>query len=247
MEIHRAIPYIVHQNKNQIPSVLKQFLKCCAVASCLIFLAIPQKASSQTIKLLAGNTLNGAVTGVSLGGAVMGLQNSDDFAPARVGVGAGTLFGIGVGFYDVSQVAKGEQFYISGTFNDGTNTSIIVLLDTFYGAAAGAIVASSITLIANKPIVDALQYGSSAGAWVGFGFGLIDAFALSKGPGDYTATASTSYKANAEGLLSYTSKKENFGIGLVNPSLTSVTTLKYDTYTKSTAFNLELLNVSLSF
>lgn len=226
---------------------MKNLLKTCAVICCLLFLATPQKASSQTIKLLAGNTLNGAVTGVSLGGAVMGLQNSDDFAPARVGVGAGTLFGIGVGFYDVSQVAKGEQFYISGTFNDGTNTSIIVLLDTFYGAAAGAVVASSITLIANKPIVDALQYGSSAGAWVGFGFGLIDAFALSKGPGDYTTTASATSASEAGGLLSYSSNNNNFGVGLVNPSLTSVTTLSSTDISRKTAFNLEVLNLRLNF
>lgn len=222
-------------------------MKASAIIFCLLFFTIPKKASTQTIKLLAGNTLNGAMTGVSLGGAVMGLQNSDDFAPARIGVGAGTLFGIGVGFYDVSQVAKGEQFYISGTFNDGTNTSIIVLLDTFYGAAAGAIVASSITLIANKPIVDALQYGSSAGAWVGFGFGLVDAFALAKGPGDYTASVAGTSGNEAAGLLSYSSKNNTLGIGLVNPSLTSVTNLKRTEISKRTAFNLELVNLSLNF
>ncbi|HKL18409.1 MAG TPA: hypothetical protein VJ905_05550 [Halalkalibaculum sp.] len=226
---------------------MTKFLKICAAVCCLLFLGIPNNASSQTIKLLAGNTLNGAVTGVSLGGAVMGLQNSDDFAPVRVGVGAGTLFGIGVGFYDVSQVAKGEQFYISGTFNDGTNTSIIVLLDTFYGAAAGAIVASSITLIANKPIVDALQYGSSAGAWVGFGFGLIDAFALSKGPGDYSAGTAGASVNSADGLVNYSSKENKLGIGLVNPSITSFTTLKSNKITRRTAFNLELVNLSLNF
>lgn len=203
-------------------------------------------ASSQTIKLLAGNTFNGAATGVGLGGAVMGLQNSDDFAPLRVGVGAGTLFGIGVGFYDISQVAKGEQFYISGTFNDGTNTSIIVLLDTFYGAAAGAIVASSITLIANEPIVNALQYGSSAGAWVGFGFGLIDAFALLKGPGDFTASASANVNT-AEGLISYSNADNKFGVGLINPSVTSFTTLNSSSLQRSTAFNLQLLNLNVNF
>lgn len=225
---------------------MKKYLKICTAITCLLLFGISDKASSQTIKLLAGNTLNGAVTGVGLGGAVMGLQNSDDFAPVRVGLGAGTLFGIGVGFYDVSQVAKGEQFYISGTFNDGTNTSIIVLLDTFYGAGAGAVVASSITLIANKPVVDALQYGSSAGAWVGFGFGLIDAFALSKGPGDYSAGTAGTIN-NAQGIVNFTSKENRLGIGLVNPSLASFTTLKSKEITRRTTFNLELLNLSLNF
>lgn len=225
---------------------MKNYLKICLAAIFILLFGIANIASSQTIKLLAGNTLNGAVTGVGLGGAVMGLQNSDDFAPARIGVGAGTLFGIGVGFYDVTQVAKGEQFYISGTFNDGTNTSIIILLDTFYGAAAGAVIASSITLIGNKPIVDALQYGSSAGAWVGFGFGLIDAFALSRGPGDFTAS---SYEddSHSNGLLTYTSKNTNVGIGLINPSIASFKTLGEKTVTRNTTFNMQIVNLSVNF
>lgn len=223
---------------------MKKYFQIFPAIIFILILGFTEPASSQTIKLLAGNTLNGAVTGVGLGGAVMGLQNSDDFAPLRAGLGAGTLFGIGVGFYDVSQVAKGEQFYISGTFNDGTNTSIIVLLDTFYGAAAGAIIASSITLIANEPIVDALQYGSSAGAWVGFGFGLIDAFALSRGPGEYTAAGNVN---EAEGMLSYSGKNNKVGIGLINPSISSFTKLESNTLKRSTAFNLQLINLNLNF
>lgn len=226
--------------------VVKKYLKTCIclVTIGLFALGISSPATSQTINLLAGNTLNGAVTGVGLGGAVMGLQNSDDFAPVRMGLGAGTLFGIGVGFYDVSRVAKGEQFYISGTFNDGTNTSIIVLLDTFYGAAAGAIVASSITLIANEPVVDALQYGSSAGAWIGFGFGLIDAFALARGPGDFAA-GGTAYK-QAEGMINFTGKNKNFGIGLINPSITSFTNIETDKIEQSTALSVELVNFNIN-
>lgn len=225
---------------------MKKYFRIFLAITFILLLGSANQASSQTIKLLAGNTLNSAFTGVGLGGAVMGLQNSDDFAPLRVGLGAGTLFGIGVGFYDVSQVAKGEQFYITGTFNDGTNTSIIILLDTFYGAAAGAIIASSITLIANEPIVDALQYGSSTGAWVGFGFGLIDAFALSKGPGDYTA-AVTAGANSAEGMISYSGKNKNMEIGLINPSITSFTTLNSNTLERNTAFNLQLINLNLNF
>lgn len=247
MEIYTPIDYINERNNSiKYLDALKKILNICTVITCLLLFGMPNNASSQTIKLLAGNTLNGAVTGVGLGGAVMGLQNSDDFAPVRVGLGAGTLFGVGVGFYDVSQVAKGEQFYISGTFNDGTNTSIIVLLDTFYGAAAGAVVASSITLIANKPIVDALQYGASAGAWVGFGFGLIDAFALAKGPGDYTA-GTAGANNNTQGIINYSSKKNKLGVGLVNPSLTSFTTLQSNEIANKTTLNLELVNLSLNF
>lgn len=224
---------------------MQKYLKICLSAICLLTLVIANRASSQTIKLLGGNTLNGAVTGVALGGSVMGLQNSDDLAPVRIGLGAGTLFGIGVGFYDVSKVSKGEQFYISGTFNDGTNTSIIVLLDTFYGAAAGAIIASSVTLITNKSIVDALQYGSSAGAWAGFGFGLIDAFALAKGPGDFSASANSVNEA--DGMLLLTGKNQKINVGLINPSLFSYNKVYQQSLQKRTAFNMQLVNLNINF
>lgn len=225
--------------------MLHNHLKIFLTAICFLSLALTKQASSQTIKLLGGNTLNGAVTGVALGGSVMGLQNSDDFAPLRIGLGAGTLFGIGVGFHDISQVGKGEQFYISGTFNDGTNTSIIVLLDTFYGAAAGAVIASSITLITNKPIVDALQYGSSAGAWAGFGFGLIDAFALAQGPGDFSAGASKLQEA--DGLVHISGKKERLNVGLVNPALFSYNTFQDRALKNRTTFNMQVFNLNLNF
>lgn len=224
---------------------LKKYIYVVAAICILLASGYTNKGSAQTIKILAGSTLNGAINGVGLGGAVMGLQNSDDFAPVRIGLGAGTLFGIGTGFYDVSQVSKGEQFYISGTFNDGTNTSIIVLLDTFYGAAAGAIIGSSITLIANKPVVDALQYGSSAGAWVGFGFGLIDAFALSKGPGDFSASSTANHET--EGMINYTSKDKSVGIGLINPSVASFTRLETKRLERTVGFNMELVNLNFRF
>ena len=67
---------------------------------------------------------------------------------------------------------------VSGIFNDGRNSTIIVLLDTFYGAAAGAVVATSVMLVANEPLVQGLQYGAGAGAIAGFGFGLFDTFVL---------------------------------------------------------------------
>src|SRR5699024_12196882 len=81
-----------------------------------------------------------------LGGATMALQNSDDFAPLRVGVGVGTLYGIGLGIIDISRISKAQKFYLSGAFNDATNSAVIPLLDTLYGAAGGALIASSVAL-----------------------------------------------------------------------------------------------------
>ncbi|MEX0857288.1 MAG: hypothetical protein WD016_04035, partial [Balneolaceae bacterium] len=68
-----------------------------AVFSLLLLFSFQQKAHSQTIELLAGNTLNGAMNGTLLGGATMAVTNNTDFAPLRVGVGLGTLYGIGMG------------------------------------------------------------------------------------------------------------------------------------------------------
>lgn len=175
-------------------------------------------SGAQTIELVAGNTLNGAMNGVVLGGATMALNNSDNFRPVEVGLGAGTLYGLGVGVYDVSQVDAGQQFYISGTFNDGTNSSIIVLLDTFYGAAGGALVATSVSLIIREPILNALQYGSGIGAWAGFGFGLLDAFMLSKGP-NYSQARIATDNTGVSGMVTYTNASESLAVGLLNPAI----------------------------
>ena len=148
----------------------------------------------------------------------MALQNSDDFRPVEVGLGAGILYGLGVGIYDVSRVDAGQQFYISGTFNDGTNTSILVLLDTFYGAAAGALVASSVALITQGSFVEALQYGSGAGAWAGFGFGLIDAFMLAEGP-NFSQGAGLGTPTEVSGLMTYSNASRSLEVGMISPSL----------------------------
>lgn len=201
---------------------------------------------AQSIDLLGGSTLNGAMNGVLLGGATMALENSNDFRPVEVGLGAGTLYGIGLGAYDMSQIDKGEQFYISGTFNDGTNSSILVLLDTIYGAAGGMVIGTSITLIAQEPIEIGLQYGAGAGAWVGFGFGLIDAFALSEKPANLQAS-SESPNQSVGGILTYRNAKESVEIGMVNPQIIEQKQLSSKQFQKSynTALNLVELQVNL--
>ena len=208
---------------------------------------MPREASSQQIELLASNTVNGAATGLGLGAATLGLQNSADYQdPLRIGLGFGTLFGIGVGVYDITRSEKGMDYYVSATFNDGRNSSVIVLLDTFYGAAAGAVVASAVTLILNEPVKYGLQYGASAGAWVGFGFGLVDAFMLAKQPGQMVATSTTAHRpSQAPGMLSLRTGGD-IDIGLINPSTTSVRHIESGTLQNRRAFRLDLLNVSVS-
>lgn len=205
----------------------------------------PQRSDAQTIEILAGNTLNGAVNGTLLGGATMGLTNDSDFAPLRVGVGLGTLYGIGVGTYDVVD-SGGRELVVSGMFNDGNNTSVIVLLDTFYGAAAGAIVVTSVMLVANEPLLDGLQYGSSIGAWAGFGFGLFDAFLLSERitPGSVASHLKTSNTASGLVAINLDQQKS---IGLLSPSLTNTLQSGGNGFKQQIKPAVDVLNLKLSF
>lgn len=197
------------------------------------------------MKLLAGNTLNGAMNGVLLGGATMALQNSDDFGPVRVGLGSGTLYGIGMGINDISQTSKGQQFYISGTFNDGTNTSILLLLDTIYGAAGGAVIASSISLIFQKPLAQALQYGTGTGAWIGFGFGIMDAFVFAEGPDFSKQSLSRSY-SEVSGLLTYSNASQSVKVGMLSPEIIAQKKLTNNFFATSYKPSLNVLELKIN-
>jgi hypothetical protein len=173
-------------------------------------------AQSYTIEILGGNVLNGVLTGAALGGATMAITDNADLAPIRVGVGAGILYGIGVGVFDVSK-AEGQKLLVQGSFNNGHNSAIIVLLDTGYGAAAGGIIATSAMLVANKPLLDGLQYGVAIGAYAGFGFGIFDAFVLSsRGP---APVASLHKKPDVQGLMTMSNSTQNVQLGFLSPAL----------------------------
>lgn len=193
----------------------------------LLTVTVSEKSSAQTGQLLGGNVLNGALTGTALGAATMGLQNSSDFTPLRIGLGSGILAGAGVAVYDIVTLPQGQEFFISGIFNDGNNSSVIVLLDTFYGAAGGAILGSAVMLIGNKPIVDGIQYGSSIGAWAGFGLGLFDSFFYAERNSDFVS----SNLINRSSLIEV--DRERFSVGMISPDIISKKTLnreqlKYD-------------------
>jgi len=164
------------------------------------------QSKAQSLELIGGNIVNGAVTGTILGTAVMGLQNSNNFAPFRVGLGAGILGGSGLAIYDVATLPRGQQFYKSGVFNDANNSSVIVLLDTIYGAGLGAALGSAIMLIGNESIVDGLQYGASVGSWAGFGFGIVDSFLLAEHNRDFVSNGLIS----GSGLFKLSQNNTNF-------------------------------------
>jgi len=219
--------------------------KVSIIFTALLFLSINtfSTTQAQTVELLAGNTLNGAVQGTLLGGASMALSNSNDFAALRVGVGLGTLYGIGMGAYDIS-TSGGREVLVSGLFNDGNNSSIIVLLDTFYGAALGSIVVVAVTLVANEPITTGLQYGAGIGAWSGFGFGIFDAFVLA----DRTTSpiAMTNRNNSASGLVGI-SFENNASIGFVNPTLIQTSQFSTIGLTQSIKPAVEMVNLKFNF
>ncbi len=212
----------------------------------ILFLSVTplSQVKAQTVELVAGNVLNGAIQGTLLGGASMALTNNTDFAYLRVGIGLGTLYGIGVAAYDLSY-SGGREILVSGLFNDATNSSAIVLLDTFYGAALGSVIVTSVMLVANEPIVQGLQYGAGIGAWVGFGFGLFDAYALSQRSSS-PLIPSASETTSASGLVGM-SFDNGASLGFINPSLSRTLISSEQGPEVRIATKVELLNLRINF
>ncbi len=209
------------------------------VSALLVFNQEHTKA--QTTDLLGFNILNGAVTGSIAGLATMGLKNSNDFAPLRVGLGAGILTGAAIAAYDLSTLPAGQEFLLRGTFNDGNNTSIIILMDTLYGIAGGSVLGTAIMLIQNEPLVKGLQYGGSIGAFTGMGFGLIDAFFLAEGNRDFIAQSLLSRSSIFE--ISQT----NHTIGFLQPKLISYNDLSGSVPTLEIEPALGIINFKSTF
>lgn len=185
----------------------------------VLVLLIHTLAHSQSIKVVAGSTLAGAANGALIGLGVIGLQNDADLTPLRVGVGVGTLYGIGMGIYDVAEMGTGSDFYqVEGVFNTADYSSIIVLLDTFYGGVAGSIVGVAISLIVDSPLREGIRVGGGIGVIGGFGFGLIDALSLSHRSGTFDPNLASDRLA--PGLINIVGS-DNINIGLFNPSFTT--------------------------
>lgn len=192
----------------------------------LVLSLLFSESKAQTQEILGGNLLNGAITGSLLGTATMGLKNSDDFAPLRIGLGAGILGGAGLIAYDMSTRPSEGNLLVSGFFNEGNNSSIIILLDTVYGAAGGALVGLASMLIADRRVAEGLQYGASAGAWAGFAFGLVDAFFLADRNRDFSAAAIL----QRESLIAIDG--EQYRLGILQPAAYIVSDLDNGSLTR---------------
>jgi hypothetical protein len=211
----------------------------------LLIIVASFSARGQTIKLLGGNIVNGALTGLALGGATMAIQNSGDWTPLRFGTGAGIIYGIAIGVYDLSIVPKGQRFYTSATFNSGHNHTIIVLLDTIYGAAAGAVIGSAVSLLSSSPILDGLQYGAGAGTWIGFGFGLIDSFVLAKGPRQLSASSARPNSQKVQGIIKLATGSKNVAFGLIEPTMFSEKIVKDNRLEREYSLGVNVLNLNI--
>lgn len=200
-------------------------------------------SQAQKLKTMASNTFNGAMTGGLLGGATMALQDSDDFAPARFGVGLGTLGGLAIGIHDVARTSEGEMYMIEGTFNRGDVTTIIILLDSIYGGATGALVGTAIQLMVNEPLVEGVQYGAGAGVWGGFLFGMIDAFYLSSHTTRMASAFSPSTRSNSTHWLSV--QREQTRVTFLQPDMYSIKKMDSQQINRETGMSLSMVEVSV--
>jgi len=166
--------------------------------------------------ILASDLVNTTLNGAMLGSAIMGLQNSTNYKdPLRIGVGLGMLAGVGLATYDLIQVENGRDM-VYGTFISGNNSSVVLLIDTIYGAVAGSVIGTAIILVANEPLTYGLQYGASLGGWVGFGFGLVDTFILSRN------RTMSPLGGSFDSDFAHAGGSSNVRIGFLQPDLTHI-------------------------
>ncbi len=216
--------------------------------SCILMLVLfsglfHSQGKAQKLKTMASNTFNGAMTGGILGGGTMALQNSDHWGPVRFGVGLGTLGGLAIGAHDVAQTSEGQTYLIDGTFNNGHATTVIILLDTIYGGATGALVGTAVQLMLDEPIVEGIQYGAGAGVWGGFLFGMMDAFYLSN---TRTQMASSLPQPSLKGSSDWLAlQKEQTQIRFLRPQLYSFKKITDQSIKQKAGLSLSMFEVSV--
>lgn len=213
-----------------------------------------QTVNAQSVQIFTSSTLNGALNGITLGAASMFVTNAkvnapfnknlDDLYPIQLGLGLGTIYGIGLGAYDVVS-GEGRNILVSGFFNDGKNSSIIVLMDTFYGATTGGLIAMSLSLVVKEPLFDAAKYGIGLGAFVGFGFGIIDISVLAERSTEPVSMQNTS--STIAGGLASISFKNGTSIGVLNPSIFNNLELTSTRFSRKYNPSVDLINLKFNF
>lgn len=228
-----------------------KFVRILAVCLMTIILSwSPQQSKAQSLNLVAGNTLFGAATGAGIGGATMLLTNNADYRPLTLGLGIGTLTGLGIGIYDMATMSSGMR--VHGLFNSAPNSGAIIFMDTLYGSATGSLVGMAVALIGDTSVLKGFRYGVGVGAYAGLGFGLLDAFYFGAvgSQGEFFDYASSSNQPSGlnTGFLSLYSST-NTSISSIAPVVLdySITTPGGGYRSVETSFGFELLNISHRF
>lgn len=148
----------------------------------VLLMTLSSGAFAQAMKVTAANTGLGALNGALLGLGAMGLSgNSDDLTPLRVGVGFGTLYGLGMGIYDVTaNTFNGVTDIKYGMLHSSEYSAMIPMFDTVYGGATGAVVGMAVSLINGTSIRKGFVNGGSVGLFGGFLFGITDVLYFSQ-------------------------------------------------------------------
>lgn len=207
--------------------------------------AYNSQAFGQVREVIGGNIVNTTMTGALLGAATLGLQGGVDYAPPlRVGVGLGILSGVALAGYDMVAYSANGSLIVEGTFISGNNTGLILLIDTIYGGMTGAVIGTAIILISNGKLLDGLQYGASIGAWTGFGYGLVDAFALNLRSGDYS---DSDLGANYFTSESTDSHSKGMEMRFFQPRVNSYPSFRNNTLQREFKTSLDVMNVTLRF
>ncbi|MCH8491467.1 MAG: hypothetical protein LAT81_16305, partial [Oceanicaulis sp.] len=142
------------------------------------------------------------------------------------------------GVYDVSKMDGLGFYYVEGLFNSTEYTSLIVLLDTFYGGVTGSVLGLAISLMADEHVGRYMMYGASAGSMAGFAFGLVDAFYFSTSTGSFSSNMQYRDYQHVDGMLVL--RNNSLNLGLIQPTV-------YETQNFSTGNALRDVQPGLQF
>jgi len=202
------------------------------------------KSQAQALKVVLSDTFIGTFNGALLGGGTMLLRNNSDLGPMRFGVGFGTLYGLGIGFYDMSKITPNTPYRVNGVVNTAGNSATLILADTFYGGATGTLVGMAVSLMANSQLDEGLRYGAGIGVWSGFAFGIVDALVISKSKyqskyGHYRLSDAT------PGIIKVQTGSQT-DISFLNPDVIQVKSIRNQLPVASYKLAMNLVNVRVA-
>ena len=210
----------------------------------ICFIIPLSQCRAQALKVVLSDTFIGTFNGALLGGGTMLLRNnSKDLGPMRFGVGFGTLYGLGLGFYDMSKIQTNGSYEVNGAFNSAGNSATLILADTFYGGATGTLVGMAVSLMANSNVTEGLRYGAGIGVWSGFAFGVVDALVISKSK--YQSKFGHYRLSDATPGIIKVQTGSNVDLSFLNPDVIQVQSIRNQVPVSEYKFAMNVVNVRL--